>query len=119
MRKFIKNILKVLIIFLPLFIFSLYCKYFILRFCDGEIPYYIWNKRRENKNFEVCILGDSTANAAYVPNVLGTNTINISLGGCSSIEMYYVFSNYLKKNAVPKVCYISFSDTHLNKQDCL
>ena len=77
---------KSLLVLLPLFLLCLYLKCFPLCYSDDEVPYYVWTKKRTGQQFEVVVLGDSTANAAYLPNLLGETVINLSLGGASPIE---------------------------------
>ena len=92
-----------------------------LAFMDEEAPYYLWNKEIVNSNkekYDIIILGDSVANAAYVPEILSNNSVNLALGGTTPIENYYTMQDWLKQNSAPKVCYISFMDFHLQKEDC-
>ncbi len=119
MKNYFKLFAKSLLVLLPFFLLALYLKFCPLFYGDDELPYYVWTKGLKKQDFEVVILGDSSANAAFLPNLLGENVVNLSLGGTTPIENYYVFQNYLKKNAKPKVCYISYNDKHLFECDCL
>lgn len=110
---------KSLLVLLPLFLLCLYLKLFPLCYSDDEVPYYVWTKALSGQQFEVVILGDSTGNAAFLPNLLGENVVNLSLGGATPIENYYIFQNYMRKNAKPKVCYVAYNDAHLSECDCL
>ena len=81
-------------------------------FTDQEVPYYLWNREitntKQDKKYDVLILGDSVANAAYIPEVLSDHVINLALGGTTPVENYYTMQDWLKYNPAPKVCYISF-----------
>ncbi len=79
-------------------------------------PSYIWNREKTNttqeKKYRVVVIGDSMANASYVPEVLSSDTINLSLGGSTPMENYYTLQDWLAHNSAPDVCYISFDDGH-------
>ena len=122
MRKSLAFSLKCLLVLLPLVCIVTYIKMSLLSFADLEIPNYLWNKRfcgiTQEKNYDTVILGDSGANAAYMPEVLSSATINLSLGGTTPAENYYVMKNYLKNNSAPKDVFVSFIDFHMATSDC-
>lgn len=93
-----------------------------LGYMDEESPHYLWNKEKVNSEetcyYDTIILGDSMANAAYMPEVLSDTTINLSLGGMTPVENYYVLQDWLTTHTAPKVCYISFQDAHMIMEDC-
>lgn len=113
LRAFFKLLYKSILVLLPLFALQLYLRSCQLSYSDDEVPYYNWVKDLKGNNFDVVIIGDSTCNAAYLPNILGENAINIALGGMTPIENYHLFQRYIEKNAKPKVCYISYADMHM------
>lgn len=94
----------------------------MLALVDGECPYYIWNREKSNnlqdKTYRVIVLGDSGANAAYMPEALSADTINLSLGGTTPMENYYTLKDWVEHNPAPEVCYISFGDGHMKSSDC-
>ncbi len=108
-------------ILLPLLFLCLYARFNLLAFADGEAPYYIWNKEKANttqdKQYDVIVLGDSTANASYLPAVLSDSCLNLALGGTSPLENYYTLKDWLEHNGSPRVCYVSFSDDHFRRWD--
>ena len=122
MTVFRKFLVRCLIALVPLLFICIYAKANALAFMDEEAPYYLWNKEKsntkQNQKYDVIILGDSTANAAFVPGVLSDKTINLALGGTTPVENYYVLQDWLQSNPPPSVCYISFTDTHLQSEDC-
>lgn len=122
MKQKIRFLIKCLLLVLPLILISLYAKSYLFSYSDDEIPYYLWNKditnTHQRKAYDVIILGDSVTNTAYIPEILSDNTLNLSLGGISPIESYYVLEDWLAHNPAPKSCYISFYDSHLHVADC-
>lgn len=119
MKEIIKLTYKSIFVMLPVIIIWIYTWSNPLSFMDSEAPYYLWNKEKTNtvqeKHYKTIILGDSTANAAYVPEILSDSTINLALGGTSPVENYYVLKDWLSNNQAPDTCYISFVDGDLNK----
>lgn len=121
MGKKIRFILTCMCILLPLLFLCLYTRFNLIAFADEEGPYYIWNKETTNmtheKRYDIIILGDSTANASYLPTVLSDSCLNLALGGGTPMENYYTLKEWLDHNASPKVCYISFADGHLTDEE--
>lgn len=108
-------------VMIPFIGFSFYAKQNMLGFTDSETPFYIWNKlfcyTTQEEKIDVIILGDSTANASYMPEVLSGSTVNLALGGTTPMENYYVLQNYLDHNDAPEDVFISFMDSHLSISD--
>ena len=117
-----KIILKCLIALLPLWLIWNTAANNFEGYADGEASYYKWNhdvvNSSDSKDYDVVILGDSTSNAAYLPEFLSGSTVNLALGGASATENYYILYNYLKNHSAPKVCYLSYADAHLQSEDC-
>lgn len=120
-RSVIKLAAKGFLLLIPLWLIWGYVWKKPLNYMDGEAPYYIWNRtvtnRKQEQEYDVVILGDSLANGAFLPELLSEKTINLSLGGATPAEMYYVLEEYLEHNAVPATCYLSFHDYHLQGED--
>lgn len=93
-----------------------------MAYMDQEAPFYIWNRdvcsRSSDKQTRVLILGDSVANAAYMPEMLSDDCLNLSLGGITPMETYYILKDYLQNHPAPESVYISFLDQHLQAEDC-
>jgi hypothetical protein len=117
MKTYLKLLYKSILIILPFLLLQLYLRSCQLAYIDGEIPYYNWVKNLESRDFDVVILGDSTANAAFLPNILGENVVNLALGGTTPVENYHIFERYLERNKKPCVCYIAYADMHMSKID--
>ena len=50
-----------------------------------------------NENIELIVIGDSRAKAAFIPSELPEiNSFNLSLGGATPVEGYYILKKYLK-----------------------
>lgn len=112
-RAFFKLLCKSILVMLPLFVLQFYLRSCQLAYSDDEVPYYDWVKKLKGNDFDVVVIGDSTCNAAYLPNILGENVINIALGGMTPVENFHLFQKYVRKNSKPKVCYISYADMHM------
>lgn len=121
MKTYAKLLGKCVAVMAPLIVLCIYFSQHIMAFIDGEGPYYMWNRETvtspHEEYYDVVILGDSLANAAYMPEVLSDSTINISLGGSSPVENYLTLRDWLKNNKAPKVCYISFGEGHFLNAD--
>ncbi len=115
-------VIKCIIVLLPVLVIMLYSQKHLMSFIDEEIPYYLWNKEqcssRNKEDYDVLILGDSVANAAYMPEILSDRCINLSLGGTTPMENYYTLKDYLNNHKTPKSVYISFMDMHLKQSEC-
>ncbi len=122
MSKRLKFILKCILVILPFILVMLYTRFCFMAFADEEAPNYIWNKnictKEPDNKYEVVILGDSCANAAYIPELMSDKTVNLSLGGTTPMENYYTMKEYLENNDSPKSVYISFADQHLYGDEC-
>ena len=82
---------------------------------DKEYP--AWKQQRdyiyeEGTREQILFLGDSAFKAAVVPEIIGENAYNLSLGGAGAIEMYYSLKNYLKRHPKPEKVFISISPIH-------
>ena len=112
MKQIVKLIIKCGCVMLPLLVVCMYIRSHPLAFMDNEAPHYLWNKIKTNtaggQTYDVLILGDSAANAAYMPEALSGTTLNLALGGTTPVENYYTLQDWLAHNPAPKACYISF-----------
>lgn len=114
--------IKCICVIAPLIAVCIFARINLLCFADNEAPYYAWNKdicnTRQEKRYDVLVLGDSASNGAYVPEILSDSTLSLALGGTTAVENYYILKEYLANNEAPNVIYISFSDTHMMREDC-
>jgi hypothetical protein len=65
--------------------------------------------RNADKKFDKIIVGDSSADAAFVPRYKEGEVFNMSLGGGTPIDAYYYLKTYLSHHSPPKKVIISFS----------
>ena len=114
----LKFMAKCLLVMLPVICLIGYARVRTLSYYDGEAPAYVWNREycntHHDKEIRNIILGDSTASASYMPEVLSDETVNLSLGGASTMEIYYTMVEWLKNNKPPKDVFISLVDGHFN-----
>ncbi len=113
----VKFMAKCLLVILPVICLIGYARMAPLSYYDtGDGPAYVWNSEycntHHDKEPKTIILGDSGANASYMPEVLSDETVNLALSGSSTMETYYIMAEYLKNNKPPKDVFISFSDAH-------
>lgn len=117
MKKIFGLAVKGICVMMPMILIWGYTWINPLGFMTDGTPFDLWNKEKTNtkqeKYYEAVFLGDSTANAAYVPEILSDASINLSLGAITPMEAYYILQDWLDHNDAPKVCYISFLDYHM------
>lgn len=117
MKKILGLAMKGICVMLPMIMIWAYTWMNPLGFMTDGTPFDLWNKEKTNtkqeKYYEAVFLGDSTANAAYVPEVLSDASINLSLGSITPMEAYYILQDWMEHNEAPKTCYISFLDYHM------
>ena len=117
MKKILGLAMKGICVMLPMILIWAYTWMNPLGFMTDGTPFDLWNKEKTNtkqeKYYEAVFLGDSTANAAYVPEVLSDASINLSLGSITPMEAYYILQDWIEHNEAPKTCYISFLDYHM------
>ena len=70
-------------------------------------------------DFEVLILGDSRAKAAYPAGELGGCVTALTMPGSSPFDLYLLARRYLEHHEVPKVVVLSVSPVHLQSSDLL
>ncbi len=116
--KTIKFTAKCILAALPAIIliaFTLLCPF---GYMDEEYPAWEYSRRVANgkecvgKNFDTVILGDSGAMSSIMPGLCDEDVVNLAVGGATSIEMYYMFDEYLKDHEAPKTAVIMFAPFH-------
>ena len=116
--KFYRFISKCILATIPaiaLIAFTLLCP---LCYMDEEYP--AWRHAKmtaqrelyDGTDFDMVVLGDSGAMSSIKPELIDESCINLALGGATSIEMYYLFSEYLKKHEKPDTVIIMFAPFH-------
>ena len=112
MKKFILKIAALSILFMTIVtIYLSFCKMF---YNGPEYP--MWRSKFEyvqnNHSSENIIIGDSRALAGIVPEIIGDDFYNLSYGGGTPIESYFLLKRYISYK-IPKSIIISFSPLHL------
>lgn len=112
-----KLLKKLVIICLPIIIlFQVICAAFPMYYLDNEYAMYKQQKDyiSENNDYNrVLILGDSRAKASFMPSQLGEDVYNISLGGISPVESYYMLTEYLENHQAPEYLVLAYAPMHL------
>ena len=116
-RQIGKLISKILAIILPVvLVMQIFCAAFPMSYMDVEYAMYKQQKDYISKNHDtnrVLILGDSRAKASFMPDVLGEDVYNISLGGISPVESYYMLKEYLENHDAPEYLILAYAPMHL------
>lgn len=72
-------------------------------------------------SFDTVILGDSRAMADLIPEYINASTshssVNLAVGGATSIEMYYTLNNLIKNGHTPENAIIMFAPFHYSVID--
>ena len=109
--KAFKFVLKCILALLPILAVVIYTAVVPYGYMDTEYPSWKYTKDF-NAPVENIILGDSRAMADLIPSNFDTQTVNLAVGGATSIEMYYTLNTYIKNNGCPKNVIIMFAPFH-------
>lgn len=110
---------KCILAIVPLVVLCLYTALFPFGYMDEEYPSWKYQKDMSVSGpaYDTLILGDSTAKAGLIPNQLGDNVINLSMGGATPIEIYYTLARYLDSHDAPENAFIMFTPYHYSFLD--
>ncbi len=121
MKKGLQLLTKILIALIPLWAICIYTALFPLSYLSGDSVGAYWNRKftnsKQEKQYDVVILGDSMGATSYMPELLSDSTINLSLSGSSVVEGYYTLEDFLENNNAPTDVFVSYMDYHLAKND--
>ena len=125
--KNLKFFLKCILALVPVLAVIIYTALFPFAYMDKEYPDWKYTKDvaegtgNLSSSFDTVILGDSRAMADLMPEAidssLDTNTVNLAVGGATSIEMYYTLDKYLKNNDAPDKIVVMFAPFHYSLID--
>lgn len=113
-----KFILKCILASVPAIILIAFTMLCPACYMDEEYPAWRFEKNAAaakeygGKSFDTVILGDSGAMSALIPSGISDSCINMAVGGATSIEMYYFFSEYLENHTPPENVIIMFAPFH-------
>lgn len=122
--KNVKFFVKLILAILPVLAVILFTALFPYGYMDEEYPAWDYTKNIANHTNTsetgktTLILGDSRAMADLIPDNMHSPSlddnqiINLSVGGATSIEMYYTLKSYIKTNDVPENVVIMFAPFH-------
>ena len=121
---------KLVIALIPIIAIILYTLLFPMNYLDSEYPAWKYSKDVSSGHLNpftkdgpvatignvpddiTVILGDSRAMAALDPTLFSKKTVNLAVGGGTSIEMYYTLNRYIKNNGSPENVIIMFAPFH-------
>ncbi|MCG1036559.1 hypothetical protein [Polaribacter sargassicola] len=113
MKKFILNTL--LLLFITYVIATLIVIIFPSKYMDptySAVKFIKAVKAGKENSYKNFIIGDSRAEAGIKPNLIDTKLLNLSLGGSSSIEGYFILKEMLDKNIKIDTLIVSYGATH-------
>lgn len=114
MKKNVAFFLKLILALFPVLAVILYTALFPYGYMDSEYPSwkYTKNMAADCQVPNTVIVGDSRAMADLIPDMFDNKTINLAVGGASSIEMYYTLNTLIKNNGAPENVIIMFAPFH-------
>lgn len=113
--NFAKKCIFAAIPIIAIIVYTLLCPFCYM---DEEYPSWEFSKNVAkgalygDEYFDTVILGDSGAMSAFIPEVLSDSCVNISVGGGTSIEMYYFLKKYLENHPAPRHIVMMFAPFH-------
>lgn len=112
--KNVKFFLKLILAIMPILAVIVYTALVPYGYMDTEYPTWKYTKDISQNSFspDTIILGDSRAMADLIPANMDKSTVNLAVGGATSIEMYYTLNNYIKNNGIPDNVIILFAPFH-------
>lgn len=122
MKVFLRLLKNFIILSLPLWLIAVFTALYPMEYMSVE--YAMWAEERDavRSSFDVTdpetiIIGDSRAKSGIIPAELDSRAYNISIGGTTSVEMYYAVRNYLKNHEAPKNAVVIFAPYHFCYMD--
>ena len=120
-KKFVYLVLFIVIVFLSIFIYVVYNYKNLFLSKDYPMRMYVLNivnNKSGKKMPDTIMIGDSRAQAGYIPNQLMKEkyTINLAMSASTPIEGFFILNRYLKHHKLKKLI-ISYAPFHLAKQD--
>ncbi|MDO4187396.1 MAG: hypothetical protein Q4D29_00260 [Lachnospiraceae bacterium] len=116
--KNVRFVIKCILALLPVLAVVLYTAVVPFGYMDSEFPAWKYTKDTVcDSSANTVILGDSRAMADLIPEMFEVNTVNLSVGGATSIEMYYTLKKYIENNGQPENVIIMFAPFHYSVID--
>lgn len=112
---------KIIIIVLPVVVLmQIFCATLPMVYMDGEYAMYRQQKdyiAKETDYNRVVIFGDSRSKAGFMPDILGNDVYNLSLGGITPVETYYMLQEYVENHGAPEYLILAYAPLHLCRAD--
>ncbi len=109
-------LLTLALFFLPVIAVKVYIVKYPLRWTNRDGVAFLWArniKRKKQTHYRTVILGDSSTNAAFVPELLGEDVINLAVENMAPSDIYWFFREYLSRNEIGvETVYIDFYARH-------
>ncbi len=120
-RKFVYLVLLIMIVSLFVFTYVVFNHKNLFLSEDYPLRMFVLNIANNKLNKEMpdtIMIGDSRAQAGYIPNQLMKKnyTINLAMSGSTPIEGFLILNRYLKHHKLKKLI-MSYGPFHLAKQD--
>ena len=118
--KFIGKCALCLIPLAGLILYTLLCPFCYL---DEEYPAWKYTMdvsagKAGEEYYDTVILGDSVAMSSVIPSEISDfGTVNLAVGGATSVEMYFFMKQYLQNHEAPKKVAVLFGPFHYWKID--
>lgn len=120
MKKSIgKHLIQIFFFLLPLWVLMLYASLFPMNYMEIEYPAWVQQLDFAKKGtaYDILIIGDSRSKAGLIPDELSPHTYNMSVGGATSIEMFYTLTKYLENHQAPSYAFLIFAPKHVTEID--
>jgi len=110
---------KIILALLPFIAVMALTALFPFGYMDSQYPEWKYTKdmvkadtSASGQSADTVIIGDSRAMADLIPCDINDSTINLAVGGATSIEMYYTIKHYIENNGTPEKVIVMFAPFH-------
>ena len=117
--KNLKFILKCILALFPIIATVVYTALVPFGYMDSQYPEWKYTKDMVKKDTSAAgqpantiIIGDSRAMADLIPEGIDDSSVNLAVGGATSIEMYYTLKHYIENNGAPEKIIVMFAPFH-------
>ncbi len=115
-NRILKILLIVFLFFLPVLALKVYIWKYPMRWCNETGVKFVWARNfvreKHEDYYRIITIGDSDTNAAFAPELLGEDVLDLAVYASNPSDAYYVFKEYLSHNQIPETVYIAFYPWH-------
>lgn len=121
--RYVKFFAKCILAALPFILVIGFTAFCPNMYMDEEYPAWRFSKAVSSgkeyvgKDFDTIILGDSGAMSSMMPDMMSDSTVNLAVGGGTSIEAYYFLKEYVDNHKAPKNVIVMFAPFHYYTAD--